>query len=192
MAVMLPASVTGLYFCVTTEVDDPEDRWTEERFGILRTSIGTVARSIQVQDRVVIIMLSLHIMTIIAISFLYRHFRVRQKRLIAEVDKESITPSDFTVMLTNLPNVLTEEELQKYIEDTVEPTLRGQIVYITFAYRCNSFIEFSRKHQSLIQALRRLQNRPSQLGCCARCLVCISPCFRRLYPDKVYLEEKIR
>ena len=74
-------------------------------------------------------------------------------------------------MLTNLPDVMTEEELQKYIEDTVEPTLRGQIVYITFAYRCSSFIEFSRKHQKLIQKLRRLQNRHEDLGCCARCLV---------------------
>ena len=30
-----------------------------------------------VQDRVVIILLSLHVVTIIALSFLYRHFTVR-------------------------------------------------------------------------------------------------------------------
>ena len=77
MVIMLPASFVGLYFCLTAQVHDPDDRWTEERFIAQSMSVGSLGRSIEVQDPVVIIMLSMHIGTIIAISFMYRHFRVR-------------------------------------------------------------------------------------------------------------------
>ncbi len=81
---------------------------------------GTLA-SYGTKPRVSIVQPWVHVATLWLLLFADHVLNVRHKRLIKALDFAVITPSDYTVMIRNLPSDLNVEELCKFLEANGRP-----------------------------------------------------------------------
>ena len=65
-----------------------------------------------------------------------------QNKITNDADETNLTPSDYWVMITNLPKDKTQEETKEYLEK-VSPGI--EIVYINYCYKIKEIVDISRK-----------------------------------------------
>lgn len=77
--------------------------------------------------------------------------RLRQemKKLSEQIDIDNITPSDFTVALTNLSHNTTEKEIEAWLQFQA-PSLKLEISKIVFAYDIEVFVSLKQEQQNLL------------------------------------------
>ena len=107
----------------------------------------------------------LNLLFIFAILFGSIILRRIQNKVINDIDEANLTPSDYWVMITNLPKDKTQEETKEYLEK-VSPGI--EIVYINYCYKIKEIVDISRKLMNLqnmksyIESYRK--NRLRRLG----------------------------
>jgi len=87
-----------------------------------------------------------HHFIIIAILFYSVYIRKRVMDLAGEIDEQTVTPADFTVMVYNIPKKITEEDLKDYFEKLL-PNL--EIKKVVYAYSISEIVHLLRIKSSL-------------------------------------------
>ncbi|CAI2378713.1 unnamed protein product [Moneuplotes crassus] len=147
----------------------------------------------------------LNFLFIFVISIASIFLRESQNTIIREVDEQNITPSDFGVMISNIPKDKRPDELRKWLEAKV-PEI--EIMYVNYCYDITELVKVTRKLTSMLQVKayleaykkRRLQeegdiseedaiNRGFQLSPPAS-KFCI--CIKKPYPSMDELNMKIK
>lgn len=76
----------------------------------------------------------------------------------------AITPSDYTVMLTNMPEVVNEADLKEFLEANGRPDgIRCEVVKINLVNRASALVEARNRHENLKEKLlmaKKLQTNP--------------------------------
>ena len=84
----------------------------------------------------------------------YNFLAVRHKRLKGELDVTSTTPSDYTVMLTNVPEIADQESLKEFLEVNGRPDgVRCHVVKLNLVYRMSKLAEAKIKREKLKEKL---------------------------------------
>lgn len=89
----------------------------------------------------------LHMVGVWIILVLYTFLRVRHRGLKRSLDNSVITPSDYTVMVTNLPAAVSEHELSSFLERNGRPVSARQdnvlckVVKVMLVYRMSCYVE---------------------------------------------------
>ena len=92
----------------------------------------------------------LHVVVTWLMMAMYYILAARHKRLNKELDISAITPSDYTAMLTNLPEVYNPQDLKEFLEINGRPdNIRCEVVKINIAYRCSDLVNAKLKLENL-------------------------------------------
>ena len=135
----------------------------------------------------------LHVLATWLILALYYVLAARHKRLKRELDMSAITPSDYTAMLTHLPEVYSQTDLKDFLEVNGRPDgVRCEVVKINQAYRCSVLVEAQRKLENLKEKLAKAQKLQTQpLKPPVPCLYRVNDSVEGYQARITHLEEEI-
>jgi len=116
----------------------------------------------------------LHVGAIFLLLILHAVVTIRHEQLEADLDKEEITPSDYTVIVENLPRntSLDEQKLVAFLEKTGSAGGRKCTVSkVNLTYPITSFVAACHKLSQLKERLGEIhslnaQNKPAAKTCC--------------------------
>ena len=101
----------------------------------------------------------LHVVGVWMLLILSSILRARHRSIKRSLDNAAITPSDYTVMVTNLPVSVSEQELSDFLEQNGRPVSAMQdkvpckVVKVMFVYRMSYYVTVKSK---LLRAKERL------------------------------------
>ena len=82
-------------------------------------------------------------------ALIYFVFMRRQLLKIEDkIDETMVTPSDYAIMVTNLPKNESEDEVKKYFKDILPEC---EIEYINYAYKIDKIVKLQRLQRLFMQ-----------------------------------------
>ncbi|CAI2378511.1 unnamed protein product [Moneuplotes crassus] len=146
---LLMALCVGIPCLIINLNQDGKKQWDPNSSYIVSTTIGNngnepdnyIEWRVQVQA-----ILNFLFIFVIGIASIF--LRKSQNTIIREVDEQNITPSDFGIMISNIPKDKRPDELRKWLEAKV-PGI--EIVYVNYCYDITELVEVTRKHTSMVQ-----------------------------------------
>lgn len=116
----------------------------------------------------------LHLVVITLLLVLHTVVSIRHEQLETQLDLEEITPSDFTLEVSNLPKQgVTDQELTDYMQFAGSNMgKKCTVVKINWAYQIHHFVAACKKHSLLkerlgeIRSLKAQNKIPRKGGCC--------------------------
>ncbi|CAI2379579.1 unnamed protein product [Moneuplotes crassus] len=141
--------VVGIPCLVINFHQGRSSEWDLNKSYIISTTIGNHGKipdnytkwRVQVQ-----VILNFLFIFVIAIASIF--LRKTQNTIIREVDEQNITPSDFGVMISNIPKDKHPSDLKKWLAEKV-PGI--EIVYVNYCYNITEMVKATRKQNSLCQ-----------------------------------------
>ena len=136
--------VPGMVAVVTNALEYRADEWTggEDPPVFALVSIGAWGKGHEKYDKDWVTGQAMFHHGGMFFALIYFVFMRRQLLKIEDsIDETLITPSDYAVMVTNLPKDVEADEVKKYLKDTV-PEL--EIEYVNYAYKIDKIVRYQR------------------------------------------------
>lgn len=95
--------------------------------------------------------LALNLCTVVAVTLFFHILRFQFRKMVIDVDNETITPSDFTLILKGVPPLINDDEIIKWMESLATEKNSVEVKKINRSYDIKNYIHYTEKKMSLVK-----------------------------------------
>jgi len=146
--------ISGMYNLITSSRSDgcQEDQRDPETKLCMQGFIGslTIANKRYDIDSITV-QLILNLTSVVAVIFFFHYMRYKFRAKVIDVDNQTITPADFTIIIRGVAEDITNDKIAKWIESFATKENDLEIRKIHRSYDIKEYIKYSNRKHTLIK-----------------------------------------
>ncbi len=154
---LLIFAISGIYNIISDAAkrDCPDDIENAEDFCVRNyISIMTIANK-RDQKGLLETQLILNLITVIIIMFFFHFLRYQFRKINAQADDETTTPSDYTLRVDGIPAATSDQKLKEWFERLHDANNPVEVKKINRAYQILEYIQTIKRKQALMLRLKK-------------------------------------
>lgn len=144
--------ISGIYSAIRNYFGDACEKWMEQ--GYINECFPDIVRVFSISNRKVFtdhIEKGLNFFVFILLTILTVNFRGRMKILVKDIDKNQITPSDYTLLFNGIPQGETEASIKDFFEEFALKKEKVEVYQVSLVYKIGEYVDWGVKKQNLLK-----------------------------------------